>query len=59
MERRYCSVKECAEALGLSTATVNRRLRDKSIPSQKLGYRVLIPIAFIEGLVSADPTRKA
>lgn len=42
------TVPEAAMALGLSTRTFERLLRNKEIPSKKVGRRVLIPTAAIE-----------
>jgi hypothetical protein len=49
-QKKFLSKIETAVALGLSIATVNRRLIEGSIPSQKLGSRILIPAAFISQL---------
>lgn len=50
--KRFISPAEFKEITGLSSATIARRLRDKSVPHSKLGGRVLIPVEFISSLVS-------
>ena len=47
---KFLSIQEAGQALGLSRATINRRLKDGSIPSTHVGARVLIPLKFIEKL---------
>jgi excisionase family DNA binding protein len=43
-DRIGLSVKEAAAAAGLSAATINRRIRDKTLPSSKVvGRRIITP----------------
>jgi len=39
----FLNKKEFAEEVGISSATLNRRLKDGTVHSTKLGARVLIP----------------
>jgi excisionase family DNA binding protein len=52
MESKFLSVAQVREALGISPATCWRRLKDKSIPSVKVGARVLIPASFLDSLAA-------
>jgi len=49
--KQFLSPVEFQKITGLSPATVARRLKDRSIPSTKMGGRVLIPIGIIDELV--------
>lgn len=55
---RFLSAKEVAHELGLSTATVARRLRDNSIPHTKLCGRVLIAREFVDELAASALGKK-
>lgn len=46
----FLSKNEACAELGISLPTLNRRLKDRVIPSVKLGGRILIPARFITGL---------
>ena len=45
MQRTDLSISEYAAATGLSVSTVRRRVADGSLPSRKLGRRVLIAMS--------------
>lgn len=47
---KFISRNEAATLLGVSLSTLIRHLADGSIPSIRLGSRVLIPAEFIENL---------
>lgn len=46
--RQYYRVEEVAERLGVSLATVYRRINDGSVPSVRLGGLIRIPIQAFE-----------
>jgi len=46
------SVEECCEVLGLSRNTLYERIADGSVPSVRLGKRILIPVAGLEKMLS-------
>lgn len=48
--KRFVSPAEFQVITGFSSATVARRLKDRSIPFVKMGRKVLIPIAFLDEL---------
>jgi excisionase family DNA binding protein len=50
MEKSFLNKIEVAVKLGLSIATINRRLASGEIPSIKIGSRVLIPFVLIHQL---------
>lgn len=46
----FLSRREAAAALGISLSTFIRREHDGSIPTARIGNRVLVPAAFLEKL---------
>lgn len=50
-ERRALSIKEAAEACGLSRATMYRLLNDGKLTTIKVGARRLVPVASIDALL--------
>lgn len=48
--KRFLSRIEAAEQLGISLPTLSHRILDGSIPSVKLGRRILIPPEALERL---------
>lgn len=48
----FLSKSEAAKLLGVSLPTINRRLRDGSIPFVKIGARVLVPAEFLSKLAA-------
>ena len=53
-KRETVSVPEAAEILGISTATAWKRVWDASIPSVRLGGRVLISRVALDRLLDPD-----
>jgi excisionase family DNA binding protein len=49
----FITRQETADMLGLSLATIGRRIKDGSIPSKKIGSRILVPTEAIERMVSS------
>lgn len=49
----FFSRQEISVILGLSLATIGRRIKDGTIPSKKIGSRVLIPTEAIERMVNS------
>jgi excisionase family DNA binding protein len=58
-KRRFYSMKETAQILGVSHITVFNHCKNKAIPSVLLGHRRLIPRAFIEELVEKANRKEA
>jgi len=48
--KRFLSIEEACSSLGISRVTAWRRLRDGSMPSARLGRRVLIPASYFDQL---------
>jgi len=48
------SIKEAAELLGVHENTLRKRIADGTIPSRKLGNRVLIPVSALKAWLEAD-----
>lgn len=49
MNKKFLSVTEAAEQLGVSRATMYRYLQDKTIPAIKLGEKTWkIPVKYLE-----------
>lgn len=51
-ERVAYSPTEVARLLGLSRALIYRELREGTIPSSRLGDRILVPRAWVDGFGS-------
>ena len=51
-ERRALSIKEAAQACGLSRATLYRLLNDGKLTTIKVGARRLVPVASIDALLA-------
>jgi excisionase family DNA binding protein len=49
----FLSVEGACQALGLSRATVNRRIADGTLRSRRVGGRRLIPIAAVREMAGA------
>jgi excisionase family DNA binding protein len=47
------SLKETGRILGVSTATIHRKVVSGDIPAIRLGERILIPRAYVDGLFAA------
>ena len=50
--RRALSIKETAEACGLSRATLYRLMADGKLGTLKIGARRLVPVVAIDALLS-------
>jgi excisionase family DNA binding protein len=50
--RRALSIKETAEACGLSRATLYRLMADGKLATLKIGARRLVPVVAIDALLS-------
>jgi excisionase family DNA binding protein len=50
--RRALSIKEAAEACGLSRATLYRLIADGKLATLKIGARRIIPVVAIDALLS-------
>jgi len=50
MERRYLSIAEAGQVLGLSRTSLYRLQKAGLLPAVRMGSRVLIPIAALERL---------
>lgn len=53
----FVSIERACSLLGLSRATVNRRVTDGTLRSRKVGGRRLIPIAAVEEMSQAAVAR--
>jgi excisionase family DNA binding protein len=49
---QYLTINQTMGILGLSRPTVHRRIKDGSIPSTKIGGRILIPGMFFDQLLN-------
>ena len=49
---KFYSVRQAAEILNVSYLTVFRKITEKSFPSIRIGRKILVPAAFIDGLVA-------
>jgi excisionase family DNA binding protein len=59
MERLTVTVSEAAKILGVSRMTAYTAVREGTIPSLKIGRRVLVPRAALERLLDAKITSEA
>jgi excisionase family DNA binding protein len=58
MSNQFYSVTEAAKFLSVCRITIYRGINNGEIPSARLGRKVLIPAAFIDGLVSGAMSKK-
>jgi excisionase family DNA binding protein len=56
---RFMSPRQAAAVLGVSSATLSRRLHDNTIPHLKLGKRILISVEFIDALAASAIGKEA
>lgn len=54
VERLAVSADEAAEMLGISTRTLWSRVSDKTIPTKRIGRRVLFPIEALRELMNVS-----
>ncbi len=59
MNQLLSSIRETAAVLGLSTASVNRRVRSGEIASVKIGKLRLVPVAELHRIAGVDPSQPA
>ena len=52
-EKKFLSVKELSEWLGVSKSLIYERVYRQEIPCLKLGSRILIPIGFAKELIGS------
>lgn len=50
MEKKYLSIKEFAETLGLTYLTCYRYVKEKKVPSVRIGRKTLIPMSYLDTL---------
>ena len=58
-EPQVLGVAAVAALLGLDPATVRSQVRLGTIPSTRVGQKILIPRAWVESVVRAEPSRLA
>jgi excisionase family DNA binding protein len=51
-ERRALSIRETAQACGLSRATIYRLIEQKKLATLKVGARRLVPVGALDALLS-------
>jgi len=51
MPSKFYTVRQAAEVLNVSYQTAFRKVTDKEFPSIRMGRKILVPAAFIDGLV--------
>jgi excisionase family DNA binding protein len=56
-DRPTLSVAETAELLGVSRWLVQQAVRDGSLPSRRIGRRILIPAARLDAWLQGEPAR--
>jgi excisionase family DNA binding protein len=54
-ERRVLSIKEAAQACGISRASVYRLIAEGKLTTLKIGARRLVPMHAIDALLDAGP----
>jgi excisionase family DNA binding protein len=52
-ERRALSIRETAQACGLSRATIYRLIEQKKLATLKVGARRLVPVGALDALLSS------
>jgi excisionase family DNA binding protein len=52
MKGEFYSVRQTAEVLNVSYLTVFKKVTKKEFPSIRMGRKILVPVAFIEGLIA-------
>ncbi len=51
--KKFFSVKEVAELLGVSKSLVYSKICNGQIPSRRIGRRILIPASYVEEILAA------
>ena len=54
-ERVTCTIRQAAEATGLSRSTLYQRIADDQLLTHKIGRRRLVNVKSLLALVGADP----
>jgi excisionase family DNA binding protein len=49
---KFYTTAQLVPLLQMSTATINRRLKDGTIPHVKIGHAVRIPAVYVDGLLA-------
>lgn len=57
LQRRFYSVPETAQLLGVSAMTVYRSIASKEIPAIRIRNRLIIPATYIDRIVNAAVDR--
>lgn len=57
MQRLLISTTETAALLGLSYSTTNRLIKEKAIPSMKVGSEVRVPLRMLEEWIEEETRR--
>lgn len=57
-DRKTCSVEEAARMLGIGRNSAYAAIRDGSIPSLRLGRRVVVPLARLNRLIDGEDAPK-
>jgi excisionase family DNA binding protein len=52
MPSKFYTVRQTADTLNVSYQTVFRKITEKEIPSIRLGRKILVPVSFIDNLVT-------
>jgi excisionase family DNA binding protein len=52
MPSKFYTVRETADTLNVSYQTAFRKITEKEIPSVRLGRKILVPVSFVDNLVS-------
>jgi len=58
-ERPTLTVDETSKVLGLSRGAAYKAVKDGSIPSIRIGHRILVPTAALRRMLQADEPRPA
>lgn len=52
--KKFFSVKELAEILGVSKSLIYDKVYKKEIPVKRIGRRILIPNSYIERIIQSE-----
>ena len=52
--KKFFSVKELAEMLGVSKSLIYDKVYKKEIPVQRIGRRILIPNSYVEQIIGTE-----
>ena len=51
--KKFFSVKEVAEILGVSKSLIYAKICNGQIPSRRIGRRILVPASYVEKIIAA------